>query len=707
MSAHEHERSGLESQLRLAEPDDGGLDAEQMLERVLGNVLEEPVEPLKAGRYVILEPIGQGGLGAVHAAYDPELDRKVAIKLLRSDAAGSGLGELKARLLREAQAMAKLTHPNVVAIHDVGTFRDELFIAMELVDGVTLGAWMRQKPRPWQEIRDVFVLAGRGLAAVHDAGMVQRDFKPANVVVAHDGGVKVLDFGLARAVAEIADAQAALPPAATSTSSASLLAQHLTHAGYVVGTPAYMAPEQCQPGPVDARADQFAFCVTLYEALSGERPFVGRTLDERVAAIRAQTFAAPSRGSKLPPWLRRAMLQGLAFHPAERHASMHALLEQLQRDRHRRRRSWLAAGAVAPASALATAAFFLLYEPDATPEQLAEVERLASAARHAAEDQHFIYPPLDAPTEPTAYSSTLALEHIEGPASSVARAEAAALRSELSGTLGELGDRYSAEPGGAGFAADYYAAAVLFDPGNEHARARSYLTEAQLGALAARAEQLDFDEVELVAGESLAALAEPDAATRRRKVSGLRAGARPVRATTLAQLEALVPEANGSGSVGDPPSSPRTAEPPREGTRPSTAPAEGTDGPSAPRRSDDGASATALAKEGLAALRARKLEDAESLLHRAIAADRRNATALGGLTSLYFELGQYAKAVEYGEKTVAVAPKSAAHRLRLGDAYYKVLRYDDARAAYLEAKKRGSTAADERLQRLAGKLGTK
>ncbi|MBL4687441.1 MAG: serine/threonine protein kinase, partial [Nannocystaceae bacterium] len=150
-----------------------------MLSRVLEGVLQEPAEPLRAGRYVILDAVGRGGLGEVYAAYDPELDRKVAIKLVRADV--PEWGDLDKRMLREAQAMAKIRHANVVAIYDVGRFREQVFIAMELIEGATLSAWSRETTRDWSEVRDIFVQAARGLAAVHAAGLVQRDFKPANV----------------------------------------------------------------------------------------------------------------------------------------------------------------------------------------------------------------------------------------------------------------------------------------------------------------------------------------------------------------------------------------------------------------------------------------------------------------------------------------------------------------------------------------------
>src|SRR5204863_9586186 len=187
-------------------------------------------------------------------AYDPELDRKVAIKLLRIRGQHAEESEGRARLMREAQAIAKLSHPNVVIVYDVGTFQDQVFMAMELVDGHTLSYWMHAAPRVWTEVIRVFAGAGRGLAAAHDKGMVHRDFKPDNVMLGADGQVRVMDFGLARGRgSEAGTSMVALRPVTTT------LSVEVTQAGKVIGTPSYMAPEQWLGLPPDARADQFAF----------------------------------------------------------------------------------------------------------------------------------------------------------------------------------------------------------------------------------------------------------------------------------------------------------------------------------------------------------------------------------------------------------------------------------------------------------------
>jgi tetratricopeptide (TPR) repeat protein len=294
------------------------------------------------GRYVVLDRIGAGGMGVVYAAYDPELDRRVALKLLRPDRFSSEAGRL--RLLREAQALARLTHPNVVAVHDAGTFGDRVFVAMELVEGETLRQWLGAGPRSWREVLDRFLPAGRGLAAAHAAGLVHRDFKPENVLLGKDGRVRVVDFGLAKALADAAEEPPAEGEAAEDSGGA--LVTPLTEWGVVLGTPAYMAPEQLRGIAADARSDQFSFCVALYEALYGERPFAGdgpRAIAE--AVTRGVVKEAPA-GTKVPGWLRAVVLRGLKAGPEERYPTMDGLLRDLERDPSAVRRRWLAAAAV-------------------------------------------------------------------------------------------------------------------------------------------------------------------------------------------------------------------------------------------------------------------------------------------------------------------------------------------------------------------------
>ncbi|HEY3353551.1 MAG TPA: serine/threonine-protein kinase, partial [Polyangia bacterium] len=279
------------------------------------------------GRYIILNPIGAGGMGVVYAAYDAELDRTIALKLLRpAPAATARADEIRARLLREAQALARLQHPNVVAVHDAGTFHDEVFVAMELVDGETLTRWLRARRRTWREVIAVFVQAGTGLAAAHSAGLVHRDFKPDNVLVGKDGRARVADFGLARPASAAPEATLTAPAPPDERPRA------LTRTGARLGTPAYMAPEQHRGEAADARSDQFSFCVALYEALYGERPCG----DDGGVRRRGEPRDSP-RDRRVPARLRRVVRRGLSGAPAARYPSMEALLAALGRNPRARR----------------------------------------------------------------------------------------------------------------------------------------------------------------------------------------------------------------------------------------------------------------------------------------------------------------------------------------------------------------------------------
>ncbi len=282
----------------------------------------EPPRPgTQVGRFVVLETLGRGGMGVVLAAYDSDLDRRVALKLL---AAGAGQGSAgREQLLREARAMARLQHPNVVVVHEVGTVDRQVFLAMEFADGGTLRDWCRAEPRTWREIRAAFLAAGRGLAAAHDAGLVHRDFKPENVLVTRDGTVKVADFGLAGTDAT-------------------------DDAGTIQGTPSYMAPEQHQRERIGPAADQFAFCVALWEALYGELPFRGDSYLELAQKTIEGEPEAPSPGAAAPAWLEQVLRRGLRSEADQRWPSMSSLLAALEDDpiearRRKLRRNLLAA----------------------------------------------------------------------------------------------------------------------------------------------------------------------------------------------------------------------------------------------------------------------------------------------------------------------------------------------------------------------------
>ncbi len=282
-----------------------------------------------SGRYEILERIGAGGMGTVYAAHDPALDRRVALKVIRAQVAGP---DLEARLLREAKAMARLSHPEVIAVHDAGRDGDRLFIAMELIEGGTLREWLERAPRSWREIVGVYVRAGRGLAQAHASGLVHRDFKPDNVLIGTDGRVRVTDFGLARELEQADDPQDVAGASAASALAASpVTGPRLTRTGALLGTPVYMAPEQLAGKSADARSDGYSFCVALYEALYGVRPFTATTVLAQRLEKEEEVIGSPSPGSRVPPRVRRVLLSGLRASPEERFPSMQALLDALER----------------------------------------------------------------------------------------------------------------------------------------------------------------------------------------------------------------------------------------------------------------------------------------------------------------------------------------------------------------------------------------
>ncbi len=299
------------------------------------HAVEALPEGARVDRFLVVRRLGMGAMGVVYAAYDPVLDRRCALKLLRPQARGE---EAQQRLMREARALARLNCPNVIAVHEVGTWRGRVFLAMEFVDGPTLAAWLRGATHSPREILEVFLQAGRGLAAAHAQGLVHRDFKPDNVLVGRDGRVRVTDFGLARAAA----AAEAMPQLASPAPDPA--APALTHTGAVVGTPAYMAPEQIDGAAVDARADQFAFCVSLYEALYGHRPFHGETLGALAQATRSGRLELPGR-PRLPKPVQRVLARGLRPLPADRFESMQHAVDALAAATGREARRRLAAAA--------------------------------------------------------------------------------------------------------------------------------------------------------------------------------------------------------------------------------------------------------------------------------------------------------------------------------------------------------------------------
>ena len=333
-----------------------------------GPIESDSVYPRVVSRYVLLEKIGKGGRGVVYRAYDPMLARFVAVKLVRPSSRDESEDVARERLVREAQAIAQLAHPNVISVYDVGTYdsiefedadgpdRKGVYIVMELVPGPTLRQWVAKGKPDWDAIRRIFLQAGRGLAAAHASGLVHRDFKPSNVIVGDDGRVRVLDFGLARAATvqtPSSDAAAREIPelrledgsssGAHAVPSPSPLAEPLTQAGMVLGTPPYMAPEQHFGREVDARSDQYSFCVALYEAMFGKRPFEHKDFRELARTKYRGDFRMPT-SPRIPERIVKVIERGLKPWPEDRFASMEELLDQLAIDLRARRRRLLVGG---------------------------------------------------------------------------------------------------------------------------------------------------------------------------------------------------------------------------------------------------------------------------------------------------------------------------------------------------------------------------
>ncbi|MBZ5712826.1 protein kinase domain-containing protein [Nannocystis pusilla] len=379
--------------------------------------MTEGAEPAAIGPFVVLRKLGEGGMGIVYAGYDVALDRKVALKLIRRSLIDRS--EVRARMVREAQAMARLSHPNVVQVYQVGEHRDEIYVAMEYVEGQTLTSWLHAEKRPWQLVLRTVIAAGRGLAAAHAAGLVHRDFKPDNVLVSKDGRPCVLDFGLVHAESgpalplghvDVRTSATGLPTISRMTTQpsmgapmlatgpgqsdrADILDIRLTRAGKALGTPAYMSPEQhFGDEAVGPASDQFSFSTTLYEALYGARPFPGTTWEEIKREVRRGVVPPPPRDSAVPGRIFRIIVRGLAPTPDMRWPSLEHMLDALERDP--RKTVLRVAGIVAVAGAAAAGSYAVaLSQREASMQckgAAAELVGVWDDARAAAAERAFI-----------------------------------------------------------------------------------------------------------------------------------------------------------------------------------------------------------------------------------------------------------------------------------------------------------------------------
>lgn len=327
-------------------------------------------DPPRVGRFSVLERIGSGGMGVVYRAYDPQLQREVAVKLLGLDLSDEEDSQGHQRLVREAQAMARISDPHVLPVFESGEHEGRVFVAMELVSGGTLREWLEAERREWTSVLDLFLQAGRGLAAAHASGLVHRDFKPENVLV--DGGdeprARVMDFGLART--------AEAPDSSAMTLAVDDVNVRLTQTGAVLGTPAYMSPEQFAGEAADERSDQFSFCVALWEALCGQRPFAGQTLRELAENVAAGDLVHPRSRGDAPVALLRSLERGLSPTPTQRHPDLAALLQELE-THVEPGRSWGSVAAFGLVSLVAAGSVTALVVSSRSPACVPASERLS------------------------------------------------------------------------------------------------------------------------------------------------------------------------------------------------------------------------------------------------------------------------------------------------------------------------------------------
>ncbi|HGG57863.1 MAG TPA: serine/threonine protein kinase, partial [Nannocystis exedens] len=417
-------------------------------ERTLASGRRVPGEeiPRRIGRFAILRRLGSGGMGTVYAAFDEELARRVAIKLLHRR--GEFTGADRSMLISEAQAMARLSHTNVVQVYELGTYERQIFLVMEYVEGCTLGEWLTAAPRLWEQILRHFIGAGEGLAAAHRAGIVHRDFKPENVLISDEGVPKVADFGLARAISD--------------------------SSGQIAGTPAYMSPEQYLGQATDERSDVFSFCVALFAALYGQAPFSGTTYAELRQSVTTGTVRVQPGGGTVPTRLRTAVLKGMERNPADRYQDADELLAALRRSlpvESRRLSVWLAWGGAAIVAAVGLSAW-LSPSPGPPPAAVASIVGATYDAGRLAADAEWVYPAEGGDPTATAIRRIIDLEHVSGPSVELARAQADLLRSRFAEDIAALGNHYWEDPRTRPFARDFYAQTLIFQPDHELALRR-------------------------------------------------------------------------------------------------------------------------------------------------------------------------------------------------------------------------------------------
>ncbi len=672
--------------------------------------------------YRIQRWLGEGGMGTVFEAIHVDIERRVALKILH---AAHSQDEAASHTFRnEARASARIGAPNIVEILDFQELEDgRLMFAMEFLDGHDLAREIGQPELTLARMLGIARQICKGLTAAHEAGIVHRDMKPDNIMlVAKDGRedfVKLVDFGIAGFLTDSDDRIG------------------------LAGTPQYMAPELIRGEGFDGRLDLYGVGCILYEFVTGHPPFDGKNT---LAVLEAQVERLPVPPSELvgeaqvPPAFETLILRCLAKDPDDRFADLDdleaalcelqielglqtpwddlplpdvdpdrraRLAERMPSTARPRRRLWtVVLGTAAVASCLSVGGAIALGATGPQAGAVVESDAVSdhvARARAAASRFYFVYPPVGDPAGSTALREVRA---IEGLRTEPAAGQATLLRGEFADTLERLGDRYWEEPGGRPFAGEYYAMALMFDEQRPRARERSSVSAGTLAYLEERASAGEFSEAELRAAAPLAALAEEDPTIRDRKLADLKKdrGQSLTNLARLEHLEGIRSAAAKKTAIPKPPPPPVAAV----ATVPDPPSAQATEDPEQaqiPRgQTRDPARAKELATQGDALRRSNEAAKAEQLYHQALDADQRNLQALDGLAILFFDLADYSKALKYAEKAAKRGPKSATRWLRLGDAYFKVLRYRDALAAYERADALGSPQAQNRIARAQSRV---
>ncbi|MGH1348709.1 MAG: protein kinase domain-containing protein [Nannocystales bacterium] len=686
-----------------------------------------PGELIPGTRYRLLRWLGDGGMGTVFEAVQEDLDRRVALKVLRS-----ALSPIVAELFRsEAKVLGRLDSRFVVDVYDLVELSDgRLMISMELLEGETLRSAIQAAGT--LAVERLVVVARqicKGLGAAHRVGIIHRDVKPENisltVVEGRADTVKLLDFGIAQ-VGNPTESEASR-----------------------AGTPGYLAPEVISGLGGDARSDVYALGCTLYECVTGRRPFERTEPSDVLLAQLSATPPPPGGLSDCPEPLERVILRCLEKEPQDRYPDTMAvevalcevqvalgfttqwddlplpnvdadIQERLrrsmpspQRSRKRRWLPWVVSGAVLLAAAGVGAGYALRSSTEAESLVSPQAEQLVASARAAAARAFFVYPPPEEPSLTTALGFVLELEALEGDAESAGVEHARALRMEFADTLERLGDEYWAEEGGKPFALDYYAEALVFDPQRTHARSRAAMTPGEFRLLRSKAETSTFTQDELSQAEPLIALSDVSVEDRTARLESIersspRASERRRQLRRLAKIRRAVAEEEKGGEEGEE-ESPRAitpTEPPSDavmGLEPTPPDVGATVEDAEPSRATEPARARALTKSADAAHARGESRRAEGLYAEALAADRGHAAAHRGLGRIAFDRGSYALAARRLKKAVRLAPRKAEYRIALGDALYKSFDYDGAHAAYSRAKVLGSRLAAGRLAKVAAK----